>query len=113
GDGNEGVGSTWLPGPVHEVSDAVGQFLAPQLLGADASDRERLWQSFQKLAYFTSIRAAVSVVDIALWDLSARAAGLPLHRLLGACRDRLPAYASVPPHPSVDSAVDAARACRD
>jgi L-alanine-DL-glutamate epimerase-like enolase superfamily enzyme len=111
-DGTEGYGSTWLPGPLHEVTDAVEQYLAPQLVGRDVTDRESLWQSFQKLAYFTSIRRAVSVVDIALWDLAAKSVGLPLYRLLGACRDRLPAYASVPPHATVEGAVADALDCR-
>lgn len=111
-DGLEGYGSTWLPGPRHEVSDAVTQFLRPQLVGRDVTERESLWQAFQKLAYFVSVRAAVSVVDIALWDLAAKAAGLPLYRLLGAARDAMPAYASVPPHAGAEDAVRAALACR-
>src|SRR5579871_5513910 len=38
---------------------------------------------------------AAAVLDIGVWDLSAKAAGLPLHRLLGGYRDRIPAYASL------------------
>ena len=37
----------------------------------------------------------IACLDIALWDLLGRAAGWPVHRLLGACRDRIPAYAMV------------------
>jgi L-alanine-DL-glutamate epimerase-like enolase superfamily enzyme len=33
-------------------------------------------------------------VDVALWDIAGQVAGLPIHRLLGSCRDRVPAYAS-------------------
>jgi L-alanine-DL-glutamate epimerase-like enolase superfamily enzyme len=38
---------------------------------------------------------ALSAVDIAVWDLRARRAGLPLYRLLGAYRDQVPAYRSL------------------
>ena len=38
--------------------------------------------------------AAISAVDVALWDLQARLLGLPLARLLGAVRDRVPVYGS-------------------
>jgi L-alanine-DL-glutamate epimerase-like enolase superfamily enzyme len=33
-------------------------------------------------------------MDVALWDLAGKVANLPIHRLLGSCRDRVPAYAS-------------------
>jgi L-alanine-DL-glutamate epimerase-like enolase superfamily enzyme len=39
-------------------------------------------------------RSAISVIDIALWDLKAKMAGRPLHRLLGATQDEVPVYAS-------------------
>lgn len=37
---------------------------------------------------------AIGVVDVALWDLAGKTAGLLIHRLLGTCCDRVPAYAS-------------------
>jgi L-alanine-DL-glutamate epimerase-like enolase superfamily enzyme len=37
---------------------------------------------------------AISALDVALWDLKAKLLGLPLHRLLGAVRDRVPVYGS-------------------
>jgi L-alanine-DL-glutamate epimerase-like enolase superfamily enzyme len=40
-------------------------------------------------------RSALSAVDIAVWDLRARRARLPLYRLLGAYRDQVPAYRSL------------------
>src|SRR3954452_367884 len=37
---------------------------------------------------------AISGIDIALWDIAGKVAGLPVYKLLGACRDRVEAYAS-------------------
>lgn len=111
-EGISGHASTWLPAPLHEVADAVEQFIRPLVVGRELDDREAIWQELQKLEYFFPIRTAVSGIDIALWDAAAKAADRPVHRLLGSVRDRLPAYASVPPMDSVDDAVDAALACQ-
>lgn len=79
----------------------VDDLLAPLILGADPFDTERLWMSmFRDLRSFSGhsrgmLVEAIAGVDIALWDLKARALGLPLYRLLGgATRPRLAAYAS-------------------
>ena len=37
---------------------------------------------------------AIGAVDVALWDLAGKVAGLPIHRMLGTCREQVPAYAS-------------------
>ena len=36
----------------------------------------------------------IGAIDVALWDLAGKAAGLPIHRLMGSYRDKIPAYAS-------------------
>ena len=51
--------------------------------------------------------AARSSIDIALWDLAARKAGLPLYRLLGAKRDSMETYASLPFYDSLPEYVEA------
>jgi L-alanine-DL-glutamate epimerase-like enolase superfamily enzyme len=69
----------------------------PLLLGADPDARERLWQSLrerQRLNLATLTDRVLAVVDCALWDLAGRAAGKPVYKLLGAARDKVPAYAS-------------------
>jgi L-alanine-DL-glutamate epimerase-like enolase superfamily enzyme len=111
-DGRVGCASTWLPGGRHEVADAVAQFVRPLVVGRTVTDREAIWQSIQQLAYFTSIRAAVSAVDIALWDLAAKSVDLPLYQLLGAQRHRIEAYASGLAQPTADDAAAGAVAAR-
>jgi L-alanine-DL-glutamate epimerase-like enolase superfamily enzyme len=54
--------------------------------------------------------AARSSIDIALWDLAARKAGLPLYRLLGAKRDSIEPYASLPFYDSLPEYVEAIQA---
>ena len=75
--------------------DAPGlmRYLKPVLMGQDPLDRERLYQALWKRARTTTTRA-VGAVDVALWDIAGKAAGMPIHKLLGSFRDRVPAYAS-------------------
>lgn len=47
-------------------------------------------------------------VDVALWDICAKEAGLPLYKYIGACRDSLPVYASGNFHGTVKEYVDEA-----
>jgi len=94
-DGVEGVGFC-LGSPV--VSAAVRVWLQPLLLGEDPLATDRIWDRMFRQTLLEGRRGAVmraiSAVDVALWDLMAKVAGQPLHRVLGAKRDRVPAYAS-------------------
>ena len=81
------------------VAHAVEQLLAPLVLGGDSLLVEALWQRmFEETLLHGragSVMRAISIVDCALWDLNARAAGLPLYKYLGAAvHDSVPAYAS-------------------
>lgn len=71
------------------------RYLKPIVLGQNPLDRERLFEPMINIQRNTTMRA-VGVVDVALWDLGGKIAGLPIHRLLGSYRDSIPAYVSSP-----------------
>jgi L-alanine-DL-glutamate epimerase-like enolase superfamily enzyme len=69
------------------------RFLKPLVLGQDPLERERLWQTMWQRNRATTLRA-IGAVDVALWDIGGKVAGLSIARLLGAYRETAPAYAS-------------------
>ena len=82
----------------HGFSSAVAETLrrmVPDLLGATPLEREALWHRMRKLDFPTAPQAQ-SMIDIALWDLAAKRAGLPLYQFLGGARSRILSYASTP-----------------
>ena len=84
--------------------------IKPLLVGQDPFDREMFWKWFLVANFPENV---ASVIDNALWDLAGRAAGLPVHKLLGGARTKVKAYASTYPNigkPQVYA--DHALACR-
>lgn len=65
-----------------------------QLVDRDPMDRERIWQDFWRNLRTSQLGHAIGSVDCALWDILGKVSGLPVYKLLGAMRDRIPAYAS-------------------
>lgn len=94
-EGVVGLGETY-PRPETEKA-VVLKALAPVLLGRDPSQIDRLWADmFETIAYSGWAGAelrAISAVDIALWDIAGKVAGLPIYKLLGgASRDAIRTY---------------------
>ena len=83
------------------------RMLKPLVLGQDPLERERLWQAMWQRNRTTTQRA-IGAMDVALWDLGGKIAGLPIHRLIGGYRDSVPAYASSAVLPSVEAYADEA-----
>ena len=75
----------------------IENLVKPILMEQDPFYREKIWQAMrerQRLNLGSLSDRVLATVDMALWDLAGRYAGLPVHKLLGATRDKVPAYAS-------------------
>jgi L-alanine-DL-glutamate epimerase-like enolase superfamily enzyme len=97
-DGFYGIGEAFALGSLRSLEAVVEETLKPVLLGEDPRDIERLWHKMYRTTFRYGRRglvlAAMSAIDIALWDLLGKVCGLPVYKLAGGCRDRIPAYAS-------------------
>lgn len=69
------------------------RFLKPLLIGQNPLDRERLYQAMSARNRQSTWRA-IGAIDVALWDIAGKIAGLPVHRLLGTYRESVKAYLS-------------------
>ena len=81
-----GLGCGTFTQRFHGVAAVLQDHLRPLLLGRDALRTEELWRLMMFNGYWRGgpvINNAVSAVDMALWDLKAKAAGMPLVQLLG------------------------------
>jgi len=71
--------------------------IKPVLIGKDPAFpkkiRADLWRALEYQGVQSVTQFAMSLVDIAVWDILGKAAGLPVYKMLGAVRDRMPAYA--------------------
>ena len=90
---DEGIEGCCFGGPV----DAIQRIARSALIGEDPFYRERIWKRlnvWQRLHIGVLSDKALCAVDLALWDLAGHALNQPIHRLLGAYRDKVRAYAS-------------------
>ena len=81
--------------------------LKPIVMGQNPLDRERLWQRMWQGYRSTTLRA-IGAMDVALWDIAGKRAGLPVHQLIGSFRTSVPAYASSPVHQETQAYVEEA-----
>jgi L-alanine-DL-glutamate epimerase-like enolase superfamily enzyme len=94
-----GMGYLFLFHPImRTITACLQETVLPRVLGKDATAIEAIWQDLWR-ASVTYGRGgiatlAMSLLDIALWDLLGKQAKLPLHRLWGHYRAQLPAYGS-------------------
>src|SRR5262249_53939050 len=100
---DEGVEGYYLGGHGHGDQDGLTSHereimegrIRSLVVGQDPFDRERFWHWMWGANLPENL---LSVLDLALWDLQARAFGVPVYKLLGGCRDRVKAYASTFPN---------------
>lgn len=82
-----------------------------QLIGENPLDRERIWHKFWRNLRTSNLGFAIGPVDCALWDLLGKMSNLPIYKLLGSMRDRIPAYASTVTLDSLDEYMELADIC--
>ncbi|HEX3488998.1 MAG TPA: mandelate racemase/muconate lactonizing enzyme family protein [Streptosporangiaceae bacterium] len=94
--GLEGVGYSYAKRAGGPGQYAHALQIAPELIGEDSSDIQRIWTKLvwagASVGRSGLAVQAIAAIDIALWDLKARRAGLPLAKLLGAHRDSVACY---------------------
>jgi len=84
--GLTGIGDATLNGRELAVASYLTDHVIPNLIGRDAHRIEDIWQFLYRGAYWRRgpvTMSAIAAVDTALWDIKAKAAGLPLYQLLG------------------------------
>jgi L-talarate/galactarate dehydratase len=94
--GHEGVGFSYSKRAGGPAQFAHAREVTPDLIGEDPSDIGRLWTklvwSGASVGRSGAATQALAAIDVALWDLKAKRAGLPLAKLLGAYRDSVRCY---------------------
>lgn len=76
----------------------VEKYFKHAAIGEDAFARERIWQNLERTQRGSGGHLAdrsLGALDQALWDLAGRALNVPVYKMLGAYRDKIPAYGSI------------------
>ncbi len=96
-DGVVGVGFSYTIGKGGQaIKEVIDQYLIPIVREEDASNIDRIWRRMWMETHWVGrggiIGLGMAAIDIALWDLMAKRAGLPLYQLLGGAREAVPVY---------------------
>ncbi len=115
-DGLYGLGCATFAYRTKAVACVVEDYLRPLLIGMDVSRIEEIWQLTHNNAYWRNgpvLNNAAAGVDMALWDIMGKRAGMPVYDLLGGkVRDGVPIYrhAEAPTVPELIDKIEALRA---
>lgn len=98
-DGYVGYGEAApFGGSLLATTVVIEEELKPLLIGEDPCLKERLWQKMYKTTYQHGrggiVIGAISGIDIALWDLLGKYAGMPIYKMVGGYKNKVRAYAT-------------------
>lgn len=97
GVSGEGMAFTINGARIKSIQTLIEE-LEPMIVGRDPHDSAALWEEMWSALNFVGQKGVpiigMSAIDTALWDIVGKAADKPLHKLFGAARDKVPAYAS-------------------
>ncbi len=111
---DEGIDG-WSPTPRGPIAlDLIERRIRDAVIGKDPLQKELLWHEIWEIDRIEEFPMyALGMVDVALWDITAKAAELSLHQLLGGFRDQIPAYASTVTFATTEEFLDVADQCLD
>jgi len=98
-EGVTGIGEC-SPMSAGVIANFVNTALKPIIIGENPLEIDKLWNKMTFRTYKLGVQGtqpeAIAGIDIALWDIMGKTAGLPIHTLLGGCyRDKVMMYASI------------------
>ena len=114
-DGIDGHSMAWSAKGGRRIAEEIVAVIKPELLGEDPINREFLFHKVAKADRFGGHLpiTAHGPIDVALWDIAAKKAGLPLYQLIGGYRDRIMAYATGGRYPGPEDYIREAVAARE
>jgi L-alanine-DL-glutamate epimerase-like enolase superfamily enzyme len=99
--------------PASNDAHLISRIIKPMLVGEDPLARELHFQRMWGRLRMNNQLRVLGAVDVALWDLAGKAAGMPVHKLMGSFRTSVPAYASSAVLPSAEAYAAEAIAFRE
>jgi L-alanine-DL-glutamate epimerase-like enolase superfamily enzyme len=99
----------WCPGVDRSAAQQIQGLYRELLVGESPVERERLWRAMiERTAPDRPALPPWAYVDVALWDLMGKSLGLPVFRVIGGFRDRVPAVKIGQPQDRIEAAIQEA-----